>query len=33
VVAAPQPAAAPSDCPESIAALGLCASRIGKGVK
>ena len=33
VVPAPQPAAAPSDCPESIAALGLCASRISKAAK
>lgn len=33
VAAAPQPAAAPSDCPENVAALGLCASRISKGVK
>ena len=33
VVPAPQPAAAPSDCPESIAALGLCASRMSKAAK
>ena len=33
VVSAPQPAAAPSDCPESIAALGLCASPISKAAK
>jgi hypothetical protein len=33
VVAAPPPAAAPSDCPEGIAALGLCASRISKAAK
>ena len=33
VVPAPQPVAAPSDCPESIAALGLCASRISKAAK
>lgn len=30
---APAPAAAPSDCPEGIAALGLCASRVSKGAK
>jgi hypothetical protein len=33
VVAAPPPAAAPSDCPENIAALGLCPARIGKAAK
>ena len=33
VVAAPQPAAAASDCPENVAALGLCAARISKGAK
>lgn len=33
VVHAPQAAAAPSDCPESIAALGLCASPISKAAK
>ena len=33
VVPAPQPAAAPSDCPESIAALGLCASPISKAAR
>jgi hypothetical protein len=33
VVPAPQPAAAPSDCPESIAALGLCTSRMSKAAK
>lgn len=33
VVPAAQPFAAPSDCPESIAALGLCASRISKAAK
>ncbi len=32
-VAAPQAGAAPSDCAESIAALGLCASRSSKGAK
>ena len=31
--AAPQPAAAPSDCPENIAALGLCGARSSKGAK
>jgi hypothetical protein len=33
VVAAPAPAAAPSDCPENVAALGLCPARIGKAAK